>query len=143
MTLATAIKAAISRELIKRKHAVLAREHNAIMHSLTPAIELALNDMLASRERELCHQLLAVLRKEDPAITRAYRLRCDFEETTSPLYLLVVTPTTSPSGVVPICYGADETFPRAYILIEVTPEEYDADTFKLPKGWRERYELTL
>lgn len=76
----------------------------------------------------------------EPSISRIFRLMAKREDDErEPLKLLEVNPATSPSGVVPIAFGASPPeMPYPLVIVEVTEAEYQAilsDTLELPEGW--------
>lgn len=87
-------------------------------------------------------QLLADAHREvDPSIIRIVRLVSDLEnDGREPVKLLEVNPFTSPSGIVPIAFGADPpTVPYPLVVVEVTEDEYQKildGALPLPPGWR-------
>jgi hypothetical protein len=87
-------------------------------------------------------QLLAEAHREvDPSISRIVRLVSDLEnEGHEPVKLLEVNPYTSPSGIVPVAFGADPpSVPYPSVVVEVTEDEYRQivqGTLPLPSGWR-------
>lgn len=79
-------------------------------------------------------------RSFDPAIIRIVRLIDDAEQDASePIKLLQVNPDTSPSGIVPIAFGADPPrVPFPSVVIEVTQGEFEkisSGSLPLPEGW--------
>lgn len=86
--------------------------------------------------------LLAVAHHEmEPSITRIVRLVGAHEaDPGDPVKLLEVNPATSPSGVLPIAFGADPpAVPYASVVVEVTPFEFEqiaSGSLALPHDWR-------
>jgi hypothetical protein len=77
----------------------------------------------------------------EPAISRIIRLVADREQDAlEPVKLLEVNPDTSPSGILPIAFGADPPqVPFPSVVIEVTETEFEkilAGSLPLPDGWR-------
>lgn len=77
----------------------------------------------------------------EPSISRIVRLLSDLEsDGREPVKLLEVNPHTSPSGIVPIAFGADPpSVPYPSVVVEVTEQEYDqiiSGLLPLPSGWR-------
>lgn len=93
-------------------------------------------------DKDAIAQLLATAHSEgEPTIVRIVRLVGDNEgELREPVKLLEVNPVTSPSGIVPIAFGADPpTVPYPSIVVEVTPDEYarvQSGQLVLPREWR-------
>jgi hypothetical protein len=80
-------------------------------------------------------------RSFDPGIVRIVLLVADSEQDANePVKLLEVNPDTSPSGIVPIAFGANPpTVPFPSVVIEVTEGEFEkinAGRMPLPDGWR-------
>lgn len=80
-------------------------------------------------------------RRLEPSITRVVRVVSGIEDDArEPVKLLEVNPDTSPSGIVPVAFGADPPdVPYPSVIIEVTEDEYQrilAGELALPDGWR-------
>lgn len=92
-------------------------------------------------------QLLAEAHREtDPSIRRIVRLLSALEnEQREPVKLLEVNPMTSPSGILPVAFGADPpSVPFPSVVVEVTEDEYQRivdGTLALPSGWQLGSEL--
>lgn len=90
---------------------------------------------------EIARSLADAHRKIEPGINRIVRVVADREQdATEPVKLLEVNPETSPSGIVPIAFGADPPqIPFPSVVIEVTEGEFEkirAGSLALPDGWR-------
>jgi hypothetical protein len=96
---------------------------------------------MAAEKDEVARVLAVAHREMDPAINRIIRLVVDREdEVREPVKLLEVNPATSPSGILPIAFGADPPeIPFPSVVVEVTEAEYDqiaTGELPLPEGWR-------
>jgi len=90
---------------------------------------------------EVARSLADAHRKIEPGISRIIRVVADREhEASEPVKLLEVNPETSPSGIVPIAFGADPPqIPFSSVIIEVTEGEFEeirAGSLPLPDGWQ-------
>ncbi len=90
---------------------------------------------------QVAQQLAEAHREVDPSISRIVRLVSDLEnDGREPVKLLEVSPYTSPSGIVPVAFGADPpSVPYPSVVVEVTEDEYRqivAGALPLPSGWR-------
>ena len=90
---------------------------------------------------EIASLLATAHRDIDPSIVRVVRIASPEEDDPNePVKLLEVNPNTSPSGIVPIVFGADSpTVPFPSIVVEVTEEEFhqiESENLSLPHGWR-------
>jgi hypothetical protein len=77
----------------------------------------------------------------EPSISLIIRLVAEREDDErEPLKLLEVNPATSPSGILPIAFGASPPeVPYPSVIVEVTEAEYEAiqaGTLRLPAGWQ-------
>jgi hypothetical protein len=92
-------------------------------------------------KNEIAKLLAESHRAMEPAINRIVRIVADGEdEVREPVKLLEVNPATSPSGILPIAFGADPPrVPYPAVIVEVTEEEFEqisAGMLPLPSGWR-------
>jgi hypothetical protein len=90
---------------------------------------------------EVAQMLAEAHREIEPSISRIVRLISDEEnDGREPVKLLEVNPHTSPSGIVPVAFGADPpAVPFPSVVVEVTENEYQEiirGTLPLPPGWR-------
>lgn len=90
---------------------------------------------------QVARMLADAHREIEPAINRIFRVISDREQDADePVKLLEVNPDTSPSGIVPIAFGADPPrVPFPSVVIEVTEGEFEeikAKILPLPDGWR-------
>lgn len=86
-------------------------------------------------------ELAEAHRDFDSSIEKIIRIVSEAEsDAAEPVKLLEVNPSTSPSGILPIAFGADPpTIPFPSIIVEVTADEFDriqAGHLSLPEGWR-------
>jgi hypothetical protein len=79
----------------------------------------------------------------EPGFTRIFKLR-DMAElealSSAPIKLLEITSDTSPSGIIPLHFGAAPGggIPYPSVIVEITPDEFDRirlQELKLPDGW--------
>jgi hypothetical protein len=92
------------------------------------------------RKEDVANLLAEAHRKIDPSIVRIVHITCSDEtDSNEPVKLLEVNPDTSPSGIIPIGFGADPPdVPYPSVVIEVTEEEYNqvkSGKLKLPENW--------
>jgi hypothetical protein len=98
--------------------------------------------MLDKPDKSQVARMLADAHREiEPGISRIFRVISDKEQDADePIKLLEVNPDTSPSGIVPIAFGADPPrVPFPSMVIEVTEGEFEkirAKSLPLPEGWR-------
>jgi hypothetical protein len=90
---------------------------------------------------EIARMLADAHREIEPGISRIFRVISDREQDANePVKLLEVNPDTSPSGIVPIAFGADPPdIPFPSVVIEVTEaelERIEAGSLLLPDGWQ-------
>ncbi|HEV2991521.1 MAG TPA: hypothetical protein VG759_24005 [Candidatus Angelobacter sp.] len=92
---------------------------------------------------EIARVLAEAHRNIEPAISRIIRLVADGDrehDSREPIKLLEVNPDTSPSGILPIAFGADPPrVPFPSVIIEVTEAEFDKirnGSLFLPDGWK-------
>lgn len=86
-------------------------------------------------------ELAQAHRNFDSSIERIVRIVSEAEsDAAEPVKLLEVNPSTSPSGILPIAFGADPpAIPFPSIIVEVTEDEFErikAGNLTLPQGWR-------
>jgi hypothetical protein len=97
--------------------------------------------MFCMPDKDEVARLLADAHREiEPTIERIVRLVSQQEaDAHEPVKLLEVNPATSPSGIMPIAFGADPPdVPYPSIVVEVTPDEFDRlrnGQLHLPNGW--------
>lgn len=89
---------------------------------------------------DIARTLAEAHRTVEPTITRIVRIVGPAEaDQREPIKLLEVNPATTPSGIWPIAFTPDPpTVPYGSVVVEVTPEEYDAIVARhlpLPYGW--------
>jgi hypothetical protein len=97
--------------------------------------------MIAAEKSQFAKALADAHRFYDPGIVRIIRLVADSEhDSHEPVKLLEVNPDTSPSGIVPIAFGADPPrVPFPSVVVEVTEREFqeiNSGGMLLPDGWR-------
>lgn len=95
---------------------------------------------------EVAAALAVAHRAVEPTITRIFRLLGpDEADERTPIKLLEVNTATAASGVWPIAFTPDPPdIPYGSVVIEVTPDEYDAivnHRLPLPRGWTVGAEL--
>jgi hypothetical protein len=94
------------------------------------------------QDKDQVAQILAQSHRQiEPSISRIVRLLSDREnDGGEPVKLLEVNPHTSPSGIVPVAFGAEPpAVPFPSVVVEVTENEYAqiiSGALALPFGWR-------
>lgn len=98
---------------------------------------------------EVAKKLAAAHYSIEPGIIRIYQMR-EGEEAealaSTPIKLLEVNESTSPSGVMPLYFGPSPAsgIPYSSVVLEVTPDEYEQirrKVLQLPAGWSIAQEL--
>ena len=96
---------------------------------------------MVADKNEIARSLAEAHARTEPSISRIVRLRAGREEDPNePVKLLEVNPETSPSGVVPISFGANPPqVPFPSVVVEVTESEFaeiESGKMPLPAGWQ-------
>ena len=110
--------------------------------ALPAMLEFARISMSAIAEKsEVARKLADAHRQVEPGIVHIVRLLAEHElDIGEPVKLLEVNRDTSPSGVVPIAFGAaPPSIPFPSVVVEVTEGEFEqirSGSLPLPEGWR-------
>jgi hypothetical protein len=75
--------------------------------------------------------------ESEPEIVSIYRiLSLSEDDPREPVKLLEVNPETAPAGFVPIAFGRSEDVPHPWVIVEITPLEFEKlGELNWPQGW--------
>jgi hypothetical protein len=113
---------------------------DSVSEVLYPCANICLMSPVADK-KEIARSLAQTHVKTEPSISRIVRLLAGREEDPNePVKLLEVNSETSPSGIIPISFGANPPrVPFPSVIIEVTESEFaeiQSGKMSLPEGWR-------